>query len=314
MSILRDIDPAAMQAGAPVILAVNPVEYHGPHLSVHNDALLAKGLAERLLGALRQRGHDWPWLFAGELGVGVDPVKGPGSVIVPYRTVKARLAQACAELVAAGARRVILTTFHGSPLHNLAIDGAARWLVSRGIPTFTPMNLLLQELMHVSAERLPGAIETVPDGDERALVAARMPFDIHAGFLETSLSLLLAPETVGDHRGVPPCPLLEPAPGPLRGARLASRLGLTGLSQELAFMARGLGWYGLRPFPGYSGAPHLASAEAGQAMVDQLMPLMADAAEACLLGRGPNPPPALAWVGPATLWGRIPRSSAVVEP
>ncbi len=301
-----------VRAGVPVVVGINPVEYHGPHLSVHNDELLARGLAELLLTALQERGHDWPWLWAGELGIGVDPVKGPGSIIVPYAKVRRRLEALCAELLALGVRRVVLTTFHGSPLHNLAIDRAARLLEAHGVRVFTPMNQLLRELMHVDAVRVSAAVETVAPGADRALLVPRLPFDVHAGFLETSLSLLLAPETVQRHREVVPCPIVAAAPGPVRGARWARRLGMSNLADELDFIARGLGWYGQRPFPGYSGTPHLASAGAGQALVDQLMPRMVELAEACLLGRRANPEPVLPWIGPVTLWGRIPRSSAEV--
>ncbi len=303
---------ALVTSGAPVVLCVNPVEYHGPHLSVHNDGLLALGLARLLVEGLQARGHDWPWLLAGELGVGVDPVKGPGSELVPYSLVQARLLEACQRLHALGVQRVILATFHGSPLHNLAIQRGARWLEARGVRVFAPMNLLLRELMDVSEQRLPGALACVADQADRLAVAQRLPFDVHAGFLETSLALLLAPETVGAYHLVPPCPGLTAKPGLTRVAALAGRLGLSALATELHFMARGLAWYGLRPFPGYAGAPHLASAEAGQAVVDELMPAMVEAACRCLVDGEVGPGAALSWLGPVTLWGRIPRTSAVV--
>lgn len=303
---------ALVSSGAPVVLCINPVEYHGPHLSVHNDALMADGLARLLVEALQAGGLDWPWLSAGELGVGVDPVRGPGSVLVPYAAVRRRVLAACEQLFGIGAQRVILSSFHGSPLHNLAIHQGARRLEARGVRVFAPMNLLLRELMDVSAQTLPGAMACVSDAQDHPGLALRLPYDVHAGFLETSLALLLAPGTVHGHERVPPCALLEPVAGPARGARLAARLGLEQLSTELRFMARGLAWYGLRPFPGYSGAPHLASAEAGQAVVDQLMPRMLEAARATLIQGEPGPGPALAWLGPATLWGRIPRTNAEV--
>ncbi len=307
--------PAQLSSGAPVVLCVNPVEYHGPHLSVHNDALMAEGLARLLVQAFQEQGQDWPWISAGELGVGVDPVKGPGSELIPYQPVRRRVLAACRQLHELGAQRVILSSFHGSPLHNLAVHEGARWLQARGVRVFSPMNLLLRELMDVNAARLSEAVGCVADPADREQVAQRLPYDLHAGFLETSLALLLAPHTVKGHERVPPCPLMEPKAAPLGGSRLAAKLGLAELSAELSFMARGLAWYGLRPFPGYSGVPHLASAEAGQALVDHLLPRVYAVARGCLLGAEPAPGPALGWTGPVTLWGRIPRATAVaVEP
>jgi len=293
---------------APVVLCADPVEYHGPHLSTRNDSLMSEGLARLLMASFQHAGHDWPWRFAGQVGVGADPVIGPGSEPVPYREVRRRVLAACRQVEADGARRVLLCTFHGAPLHNLALEAGARWLRARGVRVFTPMNLLLRELMELERGGIPEAFAA-----HGPTIAARLPYDVHAGFLETSLALRVAPETVHGHREVEPCPLLSPHPGPSRGARLAARLGLPGLATELDFMARGLAWYALRPFPGYSGAPHLASAEAGQALIDFMLPRMSAWALQAFLEDRPAPAPVLTWLAPITLWGAIPRSSARVE-
>src|SRR5205807_1521461 len=58
------------RSGAPVYLTVNPVEYHGPHLSLHNDRLVSTGIVRDLHERLRAR-HDWPLLLGGDLEVGV---------------------------------------------------------------------------------------------------------------------------------------------------------------------------------------------------------------------------------------------------
>ena len=36
-----------LATGVPVYLPVNPVEYHGPHLSLHTDRLISRGLTDR---------------------------------------------------------------------------------------------------------------------------------------------------------------------------------------------------------------------------------------------------------------------------
>ncbi len=48
-----------LSSGAPVYLLVNPVEYHGPHLSLHNDRLVSMGLVRGLHARLADA-HDWP--------------------------------------------------------------------------------------------------------------------------------------------------------------------------------------------------------------------------------------------------------------
>ena len=43
-----------------MFVPVNPVEYHGPHLSLHNDAVITRGVARDLHAALG--GADRGWL------------------------------------------------------------------------------------------------------------------------------------------------------------------------------------------------------------------------------------------------------------
>ncbi|MCA9545147.1 MAG: creatininase family protein, partial [Myxococcales bacterium] len=76
---------AALAAGAPLFIPVNPVEFHGPHLSLHNDHLLAVGLAERLHAALWP---EHPCLITRDLELGVDPCPGPGTRLSRFPEVR----------------------------------------------------------------------------------------------------------------------------------------------------------------------------------------------------------------------------------
>jgi len=67
-----------VKSGAPVYLTVNPVEYHGPHLSLHNDRLISIGLVREVHERLAEK-HDWPLLLGADLEVGVEPCPGPGT-------------------------------------------------------------------------------------------------------------------------------------------------------------------------------------------------------------------------------------------
>src|SRR3989442_1056381 len=94
---------AALETGAPVFLCVNPVEYHGPHLSLRNDALVSIGLARALHARLAKHHPAWPFLAAEDLEVGVDPAPGPGSRHVPLGRVRALVREACRALAELGA-------------------------------------------------------------------------------------------------------------------------------------------------------------------------------------------------------------------
>jgi creatinine amidohydrolase len=86
---------ALLETGAPVFLAVNPVEYHGPHLPLHCDALISEGLTKELHARLAESHPKWPLLVATNIEMGVEPCPGPGTRAVPYSVVRDVVVDAC---------------------------------------------------------------------------------------------------------------------------------------------------------------------------------------------------------------------------
>lgn len=310
---------AALGRGVPAYLLVNPIEYHGPHLSLRNDHLVSVGVARDLHAELRRRAglagaseEVSPLLMTRDLDVGVEPAPGPGSQPVDYFAVRGAVLEACRELAALGASRVVLVTFHGSPLHAFALEEGARWLRRRGVRAVSPMGELLRELLAAESpgaagDRYAEAYAHLPPERARALMAD-IASDFHGGFFETSLALHYAPESVrAFYTELPDC-------APFAGPRLVARgvAGLRGLgarararAEEVSLVARGAAWLSLRPFPGYTGAPSLATPAAGRVFARELTALFGDAAEAALYrGESPRPPP-LGWLRWATLFGRV---------
>src|SRR3954469_7383369 len=120
------------QTGAPVYLTVNPVEYHGPHLSLHNDRLISIGLVRAVHEQLAEK-NDWPLLLGADLEVGVEPCPGPGTRRTAYPIVRHLVLEACRAIAELGATKVVLMTFHGAPLHNLAIEAGVELLRAGGV-------------------------------------------------------------------------------------------------------------------------------------------------------------------------------------
>ncbi|MBI3273491.1 MAG: creatininase family protein [Planctomycetes bacterium] len=295
-----------LATGVPVYLPVNPIEYHGPHLSLRTDHLLGLALARDLHARLAQDRPDWPFVVAGAIDAGVDPCPGPGSRPASFRVVRDLAVRACDALVDLGAARVVVTTFHGAPLHSLALHAAVRHVRARGGRALQPLNLLLRELLVLEPARFAEAFAGVPDAAERQAMQRDLASDFHAGFFETSLALHYAPDSVSASlREVPPCPPFAPSSALEALSRLAQALGRSGLAAELLFGARGLGWTRLRPFPGYTGRPHRASAEAGAFFAREILRLYEPAARAVLLGAGTPPPPIFGWLPALTLGGRL---------
>ena len=302
-----------LASGAPVYLPVNPVEYHGPHLSLHNDARVSAGLVRDIHARLCDGGEDWPLLVAADLEVGVDPTPGPGTRATSYRDVSRLVVEACRRLAELGARRVVLMTFHGSPLHGLALDAGVRWLQQRGIPALSPLNVLLRAMLDIRAEDYADAYATVRGDEERAAMMREAPGDFHAGFFETSLALHYAPESVDAvHARLPPCPDVVPDSALLAASRASARLGRVTLARELRFAAVGVGWYGLRPFPAYTSRPHRASREAGATLARHVVRELSLVTARVLRGEAP-PAPIMPWMAHATLRGRVPTGAVPLD-
>lgn len=301
-----------LQSGAPVYLTVNPVEYHGPHLSLHNDRLISAGLVKDLHARLLVRHPEWPLLIASDLEIGVEPCFGPGSRHGRYATTRELVCEATRALAELGAKRVVLMTFHGAPLHNLALEAGVQLLLRRGVRAVAPFHVVLRALVNLDAvgrERFAEALAHIEDPAERAQLFDSLQLDFHAGFFETSVALHYAPESVAStYRSLPPCP---PYPESrqtrvLAGAAgLARVLGRNWLASELDFAAAGLSWYKLQPFPGYTGTPHRATAEAGALLARFMVDAFEPWVDAALSIGTPSPPPILPWLRWATLGGRI---------
>jgi creatinine amidohydrolase len=305
---------ALLAGGASVFLPINPVEYHGPHLSLHNDALVSRGLSRAIHAELASAGHDWPLLVGSDLEIGVDPTPGPGSRLTSYRDACLLVERACHALADLGAKRVVLMTFHGSPLHSLALDAGVRALATRGVPSLSPLNLLLRAMLDVRVEDYADAYATIEDAEERAAMMREGPFDLHAGFFETSITMHYAPESVDPlHARLPPCPEIVTDAKLAAAARAADRFGRTVLAQELRVAAFGLGWHALRPFPGYTSRPHRASAEAGAVIARHLVKGFAEATAKVLTEGAAPPAPIMRWIAPLTLGGTVPTDAIPSE-
>ena len=291
-----------LDSGVPAWVCVNPVEYHGPHLSLHNDRLVSEGLCRHLHARL------WPsepLLLCDDLEVGVEPVPGPGTRAVPFATVRTLVVDAARALHALGARRVVVMTFHGAPLHNLAIHAGVEWLAAHGVPAVAPFHRLMDQLVEPSEALLDRAVAAVPP-ERRAIARAELPHDYHAGTFETSLALWLAPASVSPvYRELPDCPEIQPDGALLRASAIAAALGRRRVSAELRLAAWGVGWQKLRPFPGYTGRPSWATAEIGESFGRLLIDEYAKAATEVLAGRSPHPPAVMSWLAWATLGGRL---------
>lgn len=293
--------------GAPVFVLVNPIEYHGPHLSLRNDRLVSWGLIRDAAERIARAHPEWPFLVGADLELGVDPAPGPGSCHTSFQVLRRVVRETCRGLVELGARRVVLMTFHGSPLQSAALEEGVRFCLGAGVPALAPLHLLLSAMIELDDPApFAGAVAHVEDAAVRERLLAHLQYDFHAGFFETSMALHYAPESVSPiHRELPPCPPVKPNGMLAAASRLASSIGRASLARELRLASVGQGWGDLRPFPGYTSEPAFADARAGRFFADVIGERFHAAVEA-VLERGEAPPrQPLAWIRALTLGGRL---------
>jgi creatinine amidohydrolase len=293
-----------LATGAPVHVFINPVEYHGPHLPLHNDHLVSRGLA----GALHERlsRHQWPFIVATDLEIGVEPCGGVGSRHAPFEVARAIIREACRALAELGAQRVLLHTFHGAPLHNVAIEAGVELLREANVRVVAPFNAVLRELLEVDPQVYVEAFTHIDDPNERAEMMRELHLDFHGGFFETSMTMHFAPQSVSPrHRDLPPCPPIRPHVLATNAARVAKLVGQDVLAKELGFAAFGLGWQALDPFPGYTGRPHRATRESGAVFARHIVDAYELLVESVLIGDARSPPPIMSWVATLTANGRL---------
>ncbi|MGZ3418979.1 MAG: creatininase family protein [Polyangiales bacterium] len=300
----------AVDTGAPVFLFVNPVEYHGPHLPLHNDHLISVGLAKDLHARLAARDQGLPFLSAGELEIGVEPTRGLGSRFAPFDVAQKLVREACRSLAELGARRVVLMTFHGDPLHNIALEAGVVLLRELGVNVLSPFNAVLRELLAVDSSVHEPAFDHIEDKALRKEMLRDLHLDFHGGFFETSMTLRYAPESVDpSYVNLPPCPAIRPNVLADNAAKIARLSGRDVLAKELALAAFGLGWKALDPFPGYTGHPARATAAAGGHFSSRIVDLYESMARDVLYGDALSPEPIMAWT--AKLSPFIPSSGRV---
>lgn len=295
------------ESGWPVHVFVNPVEYHGPHLSLGNDRILSERLARRLHDRLCVSQGDMAFVVGGHIDFGCDPCPGLGSTNLSYGQLKHLILTQAEGLAQLGVQRVIYHTFHGSPFHNHAIHAGIDYLQTRGVKALNVFDLAVAMILDFQPERYAPLRRFLASDAEFELVMSKLPDDYHAGFFETSIALYLAPETVAsDYGALPPCPDFQARP-------LLQRLskGLRPLwkqADELDHATKTLAWMALKPFPGYTGVPHLASAAAGDYYVEQLiLPHYERTTRNVLWGRDPAPRTPLGWSRPLAplIGGRV---------
>ena len=160
------------------VLPVAAVEQHGPHLPLSVDATLLQGVID---AALPHLGADVPALFLPpqNIGLSTEHENFPGTLTLSPATVIALWTELGACVARAGVKKLLIFNSHGG---NVAVmDIVARELRQRH-------GLLVYSASWFSLPQPPEV--------QGLFSAQEHRFGIHAGDIETSMMLHLAPGTV----------------------------------------------------------------------------------------------------------------------
>ena len=157
------------------ILPLGAHEYHGPHLPLETDKLIAEGIAARLKAALPP-GIDTLFLEADPIGYSIEHSDRQGTRSLAFNEAVEGWLDIADNLAQSGVRKLVLLNAHGgnSPLLSIvATEARVRFKMLCVATSWTRFG--------------------VPDG---VISPQDKAIDIHGGDIETSVMLALHPDLV----------------------------------------------------------------------------------------------------------------------
>lgn len=186
-----------------VVIAVSPLEQHGPHLPVGVDFFSAGHFAQAIAERLVATRPGWTVVLAPTLPLGAFTFDAVGTVRVRQRVVRDVLVDYGRSLARAGFRHIIVTNGHAGPGHLIALEEAAATVSRRhGVMMASVSGYMAWEFLRGRyLPRVEAALGRPLTKDERRAFSD----DAHGGWFETSVMLLLRPDLVdGTYRTLPP--------------------------------------------------------------------------------------------------------------
>jgi len=264
------------------VMALSPLEVHGPHLPLGTDVWVAEEIRDRALAKIRERHPELDFVILPSCYMGSNTI--PGSVEVDSRAINLVLRAIATFLADRGFRYLLVTDNHGGPRHQIATAKAVQRLYrGRGFSIIAPFLSFYRRMIELEPElisRLGVGLGAIGDAQ-----------DNHAGLNETSIMLKAYPENVHPQWKE----LARVSINPRRWPNLIlgtlgkgfRALGLEEMGKDVSHVGLMLSWVTEKDPSNYIGEPCAATPEAGERMLDAFSDEAAAAVEAALAGKPP---------------------------
>jgi len=275
------------------LMAVSPLEAHGPHLPLGTDVIIAEKLMKEYCKAITARFPGYSVLLLPSLFAGCDPLPACGSIAIKPKTLQMILEDNIRGLAKQGFKYLVMCDNHGGPGHQMALEKTAlkAWRRFRFI-MINSFNVIYRNMVKHNNSFLDlTGLSPGECGDDA---------DNHAGTNETALMLATDDKLVKDYRSVKPSILptrsgLAALIGDL--GRLLGRIGRSEMGSDMEHLANLIAWINSSSKKAYLGAPELASREAGERMIRGHVAVTLELLEnAVLNGTKPETGPMLWWL------------------
>ncbi|OGC90798.1 MAG: hypothetical protein A2W25_12745 [candidate division Zixibacteria bacterium RBG_16_53_22] len=177
-----------------IFLPVSPLEAHGSHLPLGVDYFNAVYFAERIAGSIIEKRPDHEVVIYPGIPLGASVYRLPGSVKTDAISIFKMIYYFGESLAAWGFKYIFVLSGHGSPKHIVAVESACLKVSRKHKMQMHNLSggLAIRFLKGEFIDRI-SSLMTVPIPAERREV---LKMDLHGGWWETSMMLLLKPELV----------------------------------------------------------------------------------------------------------------------
>ncbi|WP_160684940.1 creatininase family protein [Clostridium sp. C2-6-12] len=169
-----------------VMLALSPIEEHGPHLPLGTDFIAAKDCLLEVVNYLEEKESKFNYIIHPPFPIGYNEnaMNFPGTMFYRSKTVENLLIDFGESLGRSGINKIIIINHHLDLGHVKAIENAREYLLEK----FNVQLLEVASRIIYSEENNKENIQNETDSHE----------EIHADIRETSFMLYKHPELVGD--------------------------------------------------------------------------------------------------------------------